>query len=154
MAAAGVVHKPGIAQEVLRDLAPLAAELGLVRPPVGLELDGLRALYTRFVANAPASAAAVVTDRIDPDGTYTEPPPLGFTIPRLTGREAVLADWLAQTLTLVEISDQLRVSINTVKSQTRSLYNKLGVTSRADAVRRLEGAGFFVNRPAPQAESR
>src|SRR3712207_8457650 len=35
-----------------------------------------------------------------------------------------------------EIGDEMYLSINTVKGYTKSLYRKLGVVTRADAVRR------------------
>jgi len=39
--------------------------------------------------------------------------------------------------TLTEIGDDLGVSVNTVKSHQRSIYRKLGVSSRRE-VRRVE----------------
>jgi DNA-binding CsgD family transcriptional regulator len=54
----------------------------------------------------------------------------------LSRREEVVLAHLAQELTLDEVAKSLFVSRNTVKSQVRSLYRKLGVTCRADAVAR------------------
>jgi LuxR family maltose regulon positive regulatory protein len=42
---------------------------------------------------------------------------------------------LAQGLTREEIARNLSISVNTVKSAVRSVYNKLGAVNRADAVR-------------------
>ncbi|MGE5228566.1 MAG: LuxR C-terminal-related transcriptional regulator, partial [Deltaproteobacteria bacterium] len=42
-----------------------------------------------------------------------------------------------------EIGDQLYLSRNTVHSHTRSIYRKLGVSSRADAVRRARERGLL-----------
>ena len=51
MAAAGVVHKPGVAQEVLRDLAPFLAEDGIDLNDLGdTDLDGLNAALARATA--------------------------------------------------------------------------------------------------------
>jgi len=48
MAAAGVVHKPGIAQEVLRDLAPFLAEEGIdLSDPGDANLETLNAALAR-----------------------------------------------------------------------------------------------------------
>ena len=48
MAAAGVVHTPGIAQEVLRDLAPFLAEEGIdLSDPGDVDLDTLNAAFAR-----------------------------------------------------------------------------------------------------------
>ena len=67
--------------------------------------------------------------------------------------EPVLADWLTTNLTLAEISDQLNVSVNTLKTQAKSLYKKVEAVSRHDAVLKLERAGYFVNRPTPHSDA-
>ncbi len=55
-----------------------------------------------------------------------------------------------------EIAAQLYVSTNTVKSQARSIYRKLGVSSRAEAVAVAQAAGLIVGAelPAPGAGQR
>ncbi|WP_382308660.1 LuxR C-terminal-related transcriptional regulator [Herbiconiux sp. UC225_62] len=53
---------------------------------------------------------------------------------RLTDREATVLHQLVQTGSTAEIASALFVSINTVKSQLRSLYRKLGVASREEAL--------------------
>lgn len=70
------------------------------------------------------------------DTTVAAPSPA----PALTAREAVVLHALTRTGSATEIAEALVVSPNTVKSQLRSLYRKLGVTSRPealDAARRL-----------------
>ena len=54
----------------------------------------------------------------------------------LTDRELDVLRLLPSHLTQREIGGQLDVSLNTVKSYTQSLYRKLGVSSRTDAVDR------------------
>ena len=54
----------------------------------------------------------------------------------LSEREIAVLRLLATDLSQREIGSQLYVSFNTVKSHTRTLFRKLGVTSRADAVAR------------------
>lgn len=56
---------------------------------------------------------------------------------QLTPRETAVADELSRSETVAEIAAALVVSPNTVKSQLRSLYRKLGVSSRVDALRAL-----------------
>jgi LuxR family transcriptional regulator, maltose regulon positive regulatory protein len=56
---------------------------------------------------------------------------------------------LATDLTAREIADQLYLSANTVRSHTRALYRKLGVSTRADAVARAVTLGLLE-----QTESR
>jgi LuxR family transcriptional regulator, maltose regulon positive regulatory protein len=52
----------------------------------------------------------------------------------LTGREIELLRDLPSMLTTEGIAEQHTLSVNTVKSHLRSLYRKLGVSSRRDAV--------------------
>lgn len=58
-----------------------------------------------------------------------------LTVPVLTKREAVVLRLLREPGSIEWIASQLGVSANTVKSQVQSVYRKLGVKSRADAVR-------------------
>lgn len=60
----------------------------------------------------------------------------------LTRRELVVLGHLSDAVTLEEIASTLFVTRNTVKSQVRSLYRKIGVSSRADAVAWAETAGL------------
>jgi LuxR family maltose regulon positive regulatory protein len=53
---------------------------------------------------------------------------------RLTERESTVLHQLVETGSTAEIASALFVSTNTVKSQLRSLYRKLGVTSRDEAL--------------------
>ena len=52
----------------------------------------------------------------------------------LTRRERVILAHLALPLTLSEIAASLYVTRNTVKSQVRSIYMKLGVADRVSAL--------------------
>ena len=56
----------------------------------------------------------------------------------LTAAELRLLPFLSTHLTFPEISDRLFISRHTVKSQAISVYRKLGVTSRGDAIARLQ----------------
>jgi LuxR family maltose regulon positive regulatory protein len=58
---------------------------------------------------------------------------------RLTERELVILRMLESHLTAREIGDELYLSINTVKTHTRSIYRKLGVSSRRSALERAGG---------------
>lgn len=57
----------------------------------------------------------------------------------LTATERELAHLLTSSLSLAEIARVRSVSMNTVKSQVRSIYGKLGVSSREEAVGILRG---------------
>lgn len=61
----------------------------------------------------------------------------------LSERELVVLRELAGDAGLAEVAARLHVSHNTVKSQARTAYRKLGVRSRADAVARLRELGLL-----------
>lgn len=60
----------------------------------------------------------------------------------LTRRERVVLSNLSEDATLEQIATRLFVTRNTVKSQVRSLYCKLGVCTRADAVAFARAVGL------------
>ncbi len=61
----------------------------------------------------------------------------------LSDRELTVLRLLASRLTTTEIADTLFVSPNTLKSHMKSIYRKLDVSSRADAVRDGEARGLI-----------
>ena len=61
----------------------------------------------------------------------------------LSGRELTVLRLLASRLTTTEIAAALFVSLNTLKSHMKSIYRKLDVSSRADAVREGETRGLI-----------
>jgi DNA-binding NarL/FixJ family response regulator len=58
-------------------------------------------------------------------------------IERLTDRERQVLDQLAQGYRYKEIADRLDVSMDTVRTHVRNLYEKLHVSSRTDALNKL-----------------
>ncbi|RKT36101.1 LuxR family maltose regulon positive regulatory protein [Microbacterium sp. AG1240] len=99
---------------LVRQVGAMQRALGL-HTPLLLVAAGERELFVHPYA---AAAAASVP---------TAPP-------RLTPREAVVLAELARTAHVDEVAARLHVSPNTVKSQRRTLYRKLGVTRREDAL--------------------
>jgi DNA-binding CsgD family transcriptional regulator len=69
------------------------------------------------------------------------PTPVAVSTP-LTRRERVVLANLAEDVTLEQIATRLFVTRNTVKSQVRSAYRKIGVSTRADAVAWARQAGL------------
>jgi LuxR family maltose regulon positive regulatory protein len=61
----------------------------------------------------------------------------------LSRREEEVLDCLARGLSRPEIARTLSLSINTVKSLIRSIYNKLGAVNRSHAVRTAASMGFL-----------
>jgi LuxR family maltose regulon positive regulatory protein len=55
-------------------------------------------------------------------------------VPSLTDREVEVLHRLATMLTAADIAAELYVSVNTIKAHQRSIYAKLDVSSRRDAV--------------------
>jgi LuxR family maltose regulon positive regulatory protein len=54
----------------------------------------------------------------------------------LSEREEVVLRYLPAALSKAEIASEMSVSVNTVKTHMKSIYRKLDVTDRAQAVRR------------------
>ena len=61
----------------------------------------------------------------------------------LTTAELRILQFLPTYLSLREIAERLYVSANTVKTHARSVYRKLGASSRGDAVVRAREAGLL-----------
>jgi LuxR family maltose regulon positive regulatory protein len=63
--------------------------------------------------------------------------------PPLTPAELRLLPYLQTHLTFKQIGERLFVSRNTVSSEVGSIYRKLGVSSRSDAVQRATTVGLL-----------
>ena len=75
------------------------------------------------------------------------PPPGRTAAPdRLSDREADVLRLLASDLDGPEIARTLVVSVNTVRTHTKSIYAKLGVNSRRAAVHRAQDMGLLARR--------
>jgi LuxR family transcriptional regulator, maltose regulon positive regulatory protein len=66
-----------------------------------------------------------------------------------TPAELAVLSLLASELTVRQIGEQLFLSPNTVRSHARSIYRKLGVNSRADAVARADTLGLLRTAESP-----
>jgi LuxR family maltose regulon positive regulatory protein len=119
----------------LSEALSAAATLDIVEPFVGAGaplfalLDRHREVWTsrgRFARRLDAivSAAGAAAPA---EGRIMEP---------ITEREAAVLRYLPTLLTMNDIARELSVSPNTVKSHLRSVYRKLGVGTRRDAVHR------------------
>jgi LuxR family transcriptional regulator, maltose regulon positive regulatory protein len=72
--------------------------------------------------------------------TKQRPTPLGES---LTNRELSVLRLLPTALTQRQIGEELFLSINTVKTHVKSIFGKLGVESRAEAVARADELGLL-----------
>jgi LuxR family transcriptional regulator, maltose regulon positive regulatory protein len=98
--------------------------------------SGLSLRHAAFLASMPDPDAAVDHRRAD-DHAYD-----GMFIVPLTTRETDVLRLLAQLCSNEEIAADLVLSLNTVKTHMRSLFQKLSVSRRADAVRRGRALGL------------
>jgi DNA-binding CsgD family transcriptional regulator len=63
--------------------------------------------------------------------------------PAITPRESRVLELLATGSSYLEIARELRIELNTVRTHIRSLYEKLGVGNRAEAVNLGWSFGFL-----------
>jgi LuxR family transcriptional regulator, maltose regulon positive regulatory protein len=126
------------AHEQLLAALHLAAPLGLERPfserPVLLGL--LRGAQGRF-----GHHESFVEELLAP--TAAPAIPADDDARRLTPTEVAVLRDLPSLLTLTEIADARAVSVNTVKTHLRSIYRKLGVSARRDAVEAARRRGLL-----------
>ena len=118
VALARVLDRLGQREAAGRLLAEAAALLRLSPDP---------GLAVALVADEPSAPRARVPDR---DET-------------LTAREAAVLRLLPSQLTLREIAEELYVSHNTVKTHSRTLYRKLDVSTRDEAVATARSSGLL-----------
>jgi LuxR family maltose regulon positive regulatory protein len=141
LAAARISYAAGERAEGRRSLqrALRLAEPERLRLPFALERTWLR----RVLRTDP-DLAHVYRDLLEPDlvGLAREPAPKPGTRPApvmlepLSGRELEVLQYAAEMLDTTEIAAVLFISVNTVKSHLKSIYRKLAVTHRGEAVRR------------------
>ena len=62
----------------------------------------------------------------------------------LTKSERALIEALERTASRREIAETRYVSLNTIKTQMRALYQKLGTTSRDDTLARVRELGLLA----------
>ena len=121
------------------DRALLRAGLAQALWPFAVLPDRLReALLERAVQRPQADATQAPLDVLL--GSVAQAPPQ-LEEP-LSERELVIVRHLATGQTLGQIGAQLYISVNTVKSHVRSVYRKLGATSRREAMVRVRQLGL------------
>jgi LuxR family maltose regulon positive regulatory protein len=108
-----------------------AAEATTIRAPLLVLCSDLAVLLDRYMDDLGSSQTLALElldrSRRSPAPAFVEP---------LTGRETAVLRRLPTLMSNREIADGLHVSVNTVKSHVKSLYRKLGVANRREAVLR------------------
>ncbi len=98
------------------------------------------ALVQQRAPAGPASSAssAGTAPAGSPQPGYAAGPPESLTaaVEPLSGREQTVLSYLPTMLTTAEIASEMFVSVNTVKTHLKSIYRKLDVARRRDAVHR------------------
>lgn len=130
LATAALVQRRRGNAELTHDLCEQALELaaceGIRRPFCDGDLE-LRQLLAEHLAWGTSWEDLIVT--------CLAPGRDGGPLDQLSERERIVLAQLRTTRTMSEIAEALGVSINTIKTHQRSVYRKLGVTSRREAVR-------------------
>jgi DNA-binding CsgD family transcriptional regulator len=101
----------------------------------GLELD----LFAALLASHAAVAAQwpVPAPRTTPETATELGPAASRRLPEpLTQRELTILRFLGTSMSPTEIADELRLSVNTVKTHLAHIYRKLAVSRRREAVQR------------------
>ena len=129
------------------DVEPLGRAVGLAAPegwvrPFTRHGSLLAApLHALVAEEGPSSYAATLYAAVAPGDT---PRPTAGLVDPLSARELEVLGLLASDLDGPEIARHLFLSLNTVRTHTKSIYTKLGVNSRRAAVRRGRELGLLT----------
>jgi LuxR family maltose regulon positive regulatory protein len=110
-----------------KDMRALAGA-ALKDPDTPLPREWLEKIRRQSSAYAKRLFSAAEYFRVEPSGRQEPAAPL-------SRREMEVLTGLSRGLTREEIAEDRDISINTVKSVIKSVYNKLGAVNRADAIR-------------------
>lgn len=102
--------------------------------PLNDYTGGLLAAFTHQGAAPISGIFLPKSDRVEPKVR----PAKGMLVEPLSERELEVLRLLRSELSGPEIAEQLIVSLNTLRTHTKNIFNKLGVNNRRAAVRRAE----------------
>jgi LuxR family maltose regulon positive regulatory protein len=98
----------------------------------------LRPVLERLVNNSYAQQLLALVADVGP-GAFSHP----SLLEALSEREVAILRLMTRGLTYEAMSSELTISINTVRYHVKSLYGKLGVSSRADAIAYARNRGLL-----------
>ena len=132
--AADRLHRDTAAMAAITEAVDLAQSVSMVRPflAAGPRVATLIARHRHVVACHLEFTRELTPAVRDHETVATDPPP----IDGLTERELAVLVYLPTMFRAPEIAADLFVSVNTVKTHQRSIYRKLGVATRREAVER------------------
>ncbi len=128
-------------EESLRAAVDVAAREGFVRCFVD-EGDELLSLLREHSGASPAWFVKDVIEAFQASMT-SHSPGSGSLVDPLSDREQVVLSYLPSWVPSAEIASELYISLNTLKSHLRSIYRKLGATSRREAVVQARDRGLL-----------
>lgn len=121
-----------VASRYAREASAIVSRTGMSLPLVAFGAANIANLSNHIEIPAELQLAF----KVNADAISHGPKQVTIALPRLTKREkAVLRELTRpESFTVEQIAARLSVSANTIRTQMKSIYTKLGVTSRKDAV--------------------
>lgn len=121
----------------------------VIRRPFLDEGEGLAGLFAQLSKSE--RAGAFVSSLVPPTGVFPPPPAIEHPalIEPLSDRESDVLRMLRSDLSGPDIAQELAISLNTLRTHTRNIFEKLGVNSRRAAVRRAEEMRLFARDTHP-----
>ena len=133
--AADRTHRETAALSAIADAIDLAQGVGMTGPFVaaGTQITALIARHRHVVATHLTFTSGLTTAAAGGSATAA---PANPSAEVLTERERAVLNYLPTMFKSGEIASDLFITVNTVKTHQRSIYRKLGVATRRDAVDR------------------
>lgn len=120
--------------------AAMGALRAMERYGLRTPLTGLPRSFAEDLLPIAGSYRSFVTEILEADIQWQFPESLRLI--ELTASEERVLDGLARDMSAAAIAAETFLSVNTIKTHTRTLYRKLGVSSRADALVRAHKLGL------------
>ncbi|MCB0205383.1 MAG: hypothetical protein KDH89_11245, partial [Anaerolineae bacterium] len=126
----------------VRNFVDLGQPMASLLQHLDREQQALRPAIAAFVSRLLAAfpTPVLASSTATPVPTAQQPPTLNATIPvgteDLTQRECQVLEYLATDLTPNQIAEELCISISTLRTHTRNIYDKLSVHNRMEAAHR------------------
>ncbi|MCC6271340.1 MAG: helix-turn-helix transcriptional regulator, partial [Microbacteriaceae bacterium] len=126
-------------------LAALERALTLAEPEGYLRIftdegEPMRTLLEKYLSNQASSYVETILTAF-PQSKIVNPK--SEIVDPLSDRELEVLQLLRSELSGPEIAERLIVSLNTLRTHTKNIFNKLGVNNRRAAIRRAEELGLF-----------
>jgi DNA-binding NarL/FixJ family response regulator len=120
--ALGYIHKDAAPEDIALTILEMKRGASPISPMIA------RRVLAKYQAMQPEAMAAIAK--------IVEPPFVGLQeiVPLLSGREQEVLEMIARGFSYIEISKLQSISVHTVQTHIKSLYRKLAVHSKNEAV--------------------